>query len=76
MAVKVEHITLQVQQEARRRGMTVEEFRAALEGPIGVIWDPEQLTKKQVLLALRLFTMGEISGGRFLRALPVEFRPP
>lgn len=75
MAVKVEHITLQVQQEARQRGMTVEEFRAALEGPTGVIWDPEQLTKKQVLLALRLFTMGEISGGRFLQALLVEFRP-
>jgi len=74
--ITVEHITLQVRQEARWRGMTVEEYLTALKGSVEVIQDFEELIKSQIRLVLRLWTMGEISPEELIRALPAVDRPP
>lgn len=74
--MKIERDATQAQREAWLRGLTVEDFLAGLDGAVEIVWDHTRLKKMQVLHALRLFTMGEIGPERFIRALPVEYRPP
>jgi hypothetical protein len=61
-------------QEARNRGVTVDEYLELTEGPVEIVEDPIELEKLQAGLAYRLYMLNEISILRLVRALPLRYR--
>jgi hypothetical protein len=64
-----------LEREARNRGITVPELLEALRSSAEVMEDADELKKLQAVVAYNLYQNREISLVRFIRALPLEYRP-